>query len=302
MLPAGLWATLVFTSLPVQVDPANCPCGPEIEQALASRLAPASPQTRPDQAHVWKRDGLLHIELVNPDGAIIAARTLVERGSCAETAELVAVVVASWESDVHPVFTEPPIEMVTAASASPPAPPKPSAAPAPSSSFDFALGGGPSLASSLALTGAASLVWIPRGRGLGLRLSALADRQRDLSLGEGQAAWSRWMIGAEADWRSSRGRTSFDVHAGVFAGRLAVEGRHFEVNESQTSLSPALALGTRIAWWGSRHFAVWLDILGAFWLRGQSVYTLPESDEQKLPVVQGLALVGVALGRFDLAR
>jgi hypothetical protein len=189
MLPTGLWASLVFLSLPIQVESGEGgPCGPEIEQALASRLAPAASHTRPDRAHVWRQNGLLHIELVNPDGAIIAERTLVERGDCAELAELVAVVVASWESDVHPVFAGPPANTVAAASASTPVPRNTAPASPRSASFDFALGGGPALASSGALTGAASWVWIPRGRGLGLRLSALADRPRNLSLGDGRGS------------------------------------------------------------------------------------------------------------------
>jgi hypothetical protein len=302
MLPAALWAPLVLVALPVQVESADCPSGPQIEQALASRLAPAAPDTRPDRVHVWKQDGLLHIELVNPDSAIIAERTLVERGSCQETAELVAVVVASWETDVHPAFAEPPANIVAAASASTPAPPKTAATPPLSSSFDFALGAGPSLASSVALAGAASFTWIPRGSGLGLRLSALADGQRNLSLGGGRAAWRRGMVGAEADWRSSRGRASFDVYAGLRAGRLSVEGRDFEVNQSQTSFFPALALGGRVAWWANRRLAVWLDILGVLSLRTQSTYALPGSEEHRLPKFQGLALLGVALGRADFAR
>jgi len=297
MLLAGLWATLVLASLPVQVESGDCPRASEIEQALASRLAPAVPERRPDRAHVWRRDGLLHIELVNPDGAIIAERALVERGSCVEMAELVAVVIASWESDVHPAFAEPPAKIAPPAIKRTPSAPARAAAPSPSSSFDLALGVGPSWASSVALAGVASMVWIPRGLGLGLRLSALADRQRSLSLGGGQAAWRRWMIGAEADWRVSRGRAAFDAYAGLLAGWLSVEGRSFEVNQSHTSVAPALTLGGRVAWWTSRHLAVWLALRSVFFLRGHSIYALPGSDERKLSTFQGVALVGVAMGR-----
>jgi hypothetical protein len=88
----------------------------------------------------------------------------------------------------------------------------------------------------------------------------------------------------------------------LLAGWLSVEGRDFDVNQSQTSVSPALALGSRVAWWANRHLAVWLDILGVFSLRRQSIYAAPSSDERKLPLFQGFALLGVALGRADLAR
>jgi hypothetical protein len=303
MLAVGFWASLMLAALPVQVESADCPKGSEIEQALASRLAPASPDARPDRAQVWKQDGLLHIKLSAPDGAVIAERVLVERATCEETAELVAVMIASWATDVHPAFVEPPASIAAAANAGASTPPKAVESPASSlSSYDFAIGAGPSLAGSVALAGLAGFTWIPRGRGLGLGIFAFGDRQRSLSLGQGQVAWNRFMGGAAVDWRSSRGRLSFDAYAGLFAGWLSVEGRDFDSNQTQTSFSPAVALGGRLAWWANHHFAVWLDILGVLSLRGQSVYALPDGEERKLPVFQGLALLGIAAGRANHAR
>jgi len=109
MLIAGLSALLALLS--VQVESADCPAGPEVELTLARLLPPPSGIVRPNRAHVWKQDGLLQIELVNPDGAVVGRRSLEARGSCAEMADMVAVVIASWESDVHPAFVAPPTEL-----------------------------------------------------------------------------------------------------------------------------------------------------------------------------------------------
>jgi len=104
MSPVALLVALSLALLPVHVESTDCPPAADVEQALGSRLALVSADTRPDLARVWQQEGSLHVELVNPDGVVIAERALELRGDCAEMASLVAVVIASWESDVHPTL------------------------------------------------------------------------------------------------------------------------------------------------------------------------------------------------------
>jgi hypothetical protein len=301
MFPAllGAW---VYAALPVQVQSEACPSGREVEQSLVSMLPPLPANARPDVARVTIQGQGVHIELVNSDGAVVAERNLEQNGSCAELAALVAVVIASWESDVHPEFARPHTELVpTFAVVSPPLrAAEPTQIPA--SSYDLALGGALSFTDSFAAGGTLAGTWIPRGRGPGLRMSATAETQRSFVLGSGRVNWRRWMGSAEVDWRFLRNRMTIDLHGGIGFGLLSAGGTGFFQSQSQLSFSPAATAGARLSWWVARRFSVWLDIAGLYWLRGQSVYSEPPISRQTIPSFQVAASLGLAIGKLLIDR
>src|SRR5262245_50069217 len=120
-----------------------------------------------DVAKVEHASDKLHVELRDPEGVVIAERTLDGGASCAELARMVAIVIASWESDVHPEFVRRPTEIVRVRSIAPiPEPPIPTA-PAVVASYDVAAGATVGQADTLAAGASIGAAWFPRGVGVG---------------------------------------------------------------------------------------------------------------------------------------
>jgi hypothetical protein len=299
MMLAALLGAVGVAALPVQVESATCPSGHEVEQALASMLPSISEAIRPDVARVLRRDNQLQIELVSPDAAVIAERQLDNNGSCAELAELIAVVIASWESDVHPEFTRPHAAPRPAAPLEIAPPP----APSPAAFYEVAAGASLSWDGSPALAGILMMGWVPRGAGPGLRLSATVESTRTLDLGADQAAtWRRYMGSAEFDWRLPRNAWALDFHGGLALSGLAASGTGFSQNHSDYSFSPGGAAGVRFSRRIMRHASLWLDLAAYYWPRKQILYGQPNASSQEIPQYQGLASIGLAFGQFSSGR
>jgi hypothetical protein len=299
MMLATLLGAVAMTVLPVQVESATCPSGQEVEQALAPMLPSVSETNRPDVARVLRQDNRLQIELVSPDAVVIAERQLDNKGTCAELAELIAVVIASWESDVHPEFTRPHAAPMPAA---PPetAPPPP---PSPAAFYEVAAGAALSWAGSPALAGILSMGWVPRGAGPGLRLSATVESTRTLDLGAGLAAtWRRYTGSVEFDWRVPRNAWALDFHGGLAFGELAASGTGFSQNHSDYSFSPGGTIGLHFSRRIMRHASLWLDLAATYWPRKQMLYGQPNAPQQEIQHFQGLASIGLAFGQFPSER
>jgi hypothetical protein len=254
-------------------------------------------------AHVVRQGDRLRIELVNADAVVIAERWFDRTGTCADQAALVAVVIASWESDVHSEFARPHAEPIPAATAAPTSGQNAKHGDVPAAqAYDVAAGLTLSLSDSLAVGGAISASWLARGVGLGAQLSAAGETARTIDLGVAKANWRRFSIAAEADWRLARGSAALDVHGGLALGLLSASGVGFDQNNSRLSFSPGARAGSRLSWWLTRNLAVCLDVAGSYWLRQQTVYAQPAPAQQDVPRFQGVAMVGVAVGRAPSPR
>ena len=297
----ALFGAVVVAALPVQVESVSCPTGHEVEQELAAMVSSVSESIRPDVARVLRWGNQLQIELVGPDAVVIAERWINDSGSCAELAELIAVMIASWESDVHPEFARPHPEPVASGGAENTARPSP---PGPSTGAYYEVAAGASLSWSGSPAVAAILAagWVPRGVGPGLHLSATVESTRTMDLAQGQAAWRRWAGSAELDWRLPRGAWALDLHGGLALGWLAASGVGFSKNHSDTSFSMGGTAGARLSRWATRRVSVWLELAASYWPRQQLVYGQPNMVPQEIPHYQGLASVGVAFGRLSSER
>jgi len=209
---------LVLAILAVQVESPACPSRAEVEQALRPML-PALPEAKQgDMARIARVGRGLRIDLVSPQGALIAERSLEVEGTCAELATVAAIIIAAWESDVHPDYTlSGATETVSATNA--PAPierapfdRQPAPATTPLAAYDVALGPSQSFADSFAGGGLLSGTWVWHGVGPGLRLFAAGEANRTAAMGQRQARWRRWMGGIEADWRLGHGRAVWEFH------------------------------------------------------------------------------------------
>lgn len=294
---------LLLLTGPVQVEAELCPSRHDIETALSS-LLPTSQEARPpDVARVFRQGRLLRIELLDPNGILIGGRSLDDSDRCTELAMQVAVVIASLATDIHPAFPVPGQEApAPSPGASVPPPEAPASQPRPvlQSSFDVAAGLSLSYSDGFALGGLLAGFWIPRGTGLGFRVSAGTETTRSASLGEGgQALWARWTATTEADWRYGRGRLMVDFHAGLAWTLLHADGSGFPHNASDSSFSPGSLAGARLSWGLMTYTAVWLGLDATGWFVRQSVTDAPERAGQKVPRFSVLASLGVALGRFN---
>jgi hypothetical protein len=293
MFTAALVGATLLGALPVHVEASGCPSSAEIEGRLGAMLRTTSPGST-DVARVTRSGAGLQIELVSPDGAVIAERGLDYAGTCTELADMVAVIVASWESDVHPEFARPAADLVSAT-----LPAKVESSTATRVHLDLAAGVGASLADSVAFGGAAALTWFPTGGALGVRLSGLGETTHTTDVGIRQAHWNRWLVALEVDWRLAGVTTSLDFHGGAALAILRAGGVNFDQNDSATSLSAAALAGARWSFWISRHWAAYADITAAYFQRDQA---LRGTEPQQLPHFQGLLTLGVAVGESSSPR
>jgi hypothetical protein len=308
VIVAGVVVLLVaLAGSPVQVVSTQvaddaCPSSAEVEQALASLIGPlAAPPAIRDVAKLERADGKLRVELVGSDGVVVAERLLERSGSCAEMGRMAAIVIASWESDVHPEFVRPPGEIPRVerrAAPTPPVMPPPAAAPTPPAAYEVGAGVSVAQADKPAAGGSIGAAWFPRGLGLGVSVLAAADAPRTIAVGAHEARWRRWTASLELAHRWGRSGFAVDAHGGPIVGRLATEGVDYDQNRSDAAVSFGATAGLRASWWAWRHAALWLDLRGSYFPRRESVYGMGTTlDETAVPSWGGIASIGVALGR-----
>jgi len=223
----------------------GCPAAAEVEQRLAVLLPPAAAGEAPARATIVEEGGALRVRLVGADGALLAERALTIAASCADRANVVAVVIAAWdvaqraehvEDPTLPHAARPPAPPTTLAAVVPP--PAPPAGPRLELSFAPAV----TLADGAALpSGAlAAALW---GRRLGARAGLLGLGPHDDALGDGRARWSRVGVSLELGARA-RGRFGrLDGHAGVVAGAVVASGSGFDVDRATGGFAPAALAG-----------------------------------------------------------
>ncbi|HET6281514.1 MAG TPA: hypothetical protein VFH73_11115 [Polyangia bacterium] len=235
----------------VAVDSAtSCPTAAEVETRLEA-LLPSVPEGAPrEHATITVADGALRVHLTGADGAAIGVRTLTLDVSCADRANVVAVVIAAWEAQQRnellpaPAFPRAAPAVTTAASQ--PAPPR---APTPESPWTGEITAGPAMiyaSGNFAPTAvAAATVWRRR---LGGRLALMGVWPRDQSLGPGQAQWTRAGATAELAYRIPGRAGRLDLHGGVVAGAVIARGQGFDSDHTTSGFSPGLAGGVDWSW------------------------------------------------------
>lgn len=308
MIAAGVVLLLAVATSPVRVVNDACPSGEEVERALATMLTSsgATPAAQ-DVATLERVAGQLHLELRDAEGVVVAERTLDGNAPCAELARMAAIVIASWESDVHPEFVRPQTEIARAERTPPPERPAPPIAtvPAVSAAYDVAAGVTLGQADTLAAGASIGAGWFPRGVGLGLSVLGAGDMTRTIAVGAHEARWRRWTASLELAHRWARDAIVFDAHGGGTLGWITTEGVDYTTNRSASAISFGGTAGIRTSWWMSRRAAFWLDVRGFYFPRKDSIYGTgggATQDETPIPSWGGIASVGVALGRGPLRR
>lgn len=234
----------------------------------------------------------------------LGVRRLPRTPSCADMAEAVAVVAASWIGQYRtvpatlPTLPPPPAvpESTTSAAGALLVTSKSSAIPL-AAPGPWALGAAGGIVVTTGTAAAAhlqvELERVLRGS-WGLRLTAAGASARTVELGAGQVAWRRFLLlpAVSFAWRT----TSVYVEGagGLAAALVRAEGRGFASNQTDTTfdwgLCPSVRVGSRL---GRGPVSVWAGVNGLFWLRA------PVASVDA-PATGGQA-VTATLPRWDLA-
>lgn len=105
MAPLWVALTLAFPKPVVMVTgETRCPSRQDVAARVATLLSTEIVRQEPDFAELQEVGSQMVVTLVGRDGTRIGRRSLPLWYSCADLASAVGVVIATWESDVHPEF------------------------------------------------------------------------------------------------------------------------------------------------------------------------------------------------------
>jgi hypothetical protein len=234
--------------------------------------------------------------------APLGERRIERVGTCADIAEAIAVVAASWKRQF--ALPEPTVPVVI--SLPPPAVRAPAAgvastAPGGETRFGLAGFGGMLTAAAGGVTPVVGVEGeLRRGRLLA-RLQASATGARDISVAGGRAEWQRVLVGLAAGanlWRTEQ--AFLDVTVGPLVGVTRVRGIEFAVPGEalgfDIGVAPAVRLGRTFR---QLRMGAWIGVGGVFWLRSHVVAIDGTAETRALPRVDGSVAVGLSyvLGR-----
>lgn len=322
----SLGMALLLSASPVSVEGnSSCPYPSAVLARLSAVLPDGdqNPPRRADLARVDSAGDQISITLRSPEGVLIGQRTLPATGSCEERARAVAVVLGTWESDVHPAFKQkaphapaaptaanapaaasraqlsPPPSRVTpvdrpvaeiGVSAAPQG--NPPAAP----TWDLGAGVVGSLADSQLTPGLRVVATAtPLARG-GARLALEGDRDRSIATGPGEGRWSRWFASLGPQYRVRWGRSLLEGHLSVAAALFQVRGQAFPVSYQTHGFDAGASAGLRLLLPGTR-WRLWVALDGTRWLGRRTVRELVSGQERQLASWTASLSVGVSIFR-----
>jgi hypothetical protein len=306
-MTAILLASLWLAQGPVVTveSDAACPTARDVSARVMALLPPRETDDAPDVARLAESDGALLLTLTRPDGTSLGERALDRGFPCADLAGAAAVVIATWESDVHSEFRAAPLP--ARPEAAPPATPVivVAVAPAPpravAASFDLGAALVGSLAPSSAGAGPAlgALVvasWIPSRARVGVRLALGATTEREVPLGAGHVRWRRITpaLGPALRLASATTPWALDLHADALLAWVTAAGDGFAANHSSGTFDPGIGLGTHLLWRRGRVLIPWLELAGAGWLDPQTAYATPGTASIVLPRIEITLALGLS--------
>jgi hypothetical protein len=324
-LAVAAWVPILFAAPPVRIESsATCPDKAQISAELGRMLSSRDDAVPPSEsANVAVHDQTLLVTLKGADGLVLGERRLLAEGDCDAQARAVAVIIATFLTDIHPEYLsllpdserQPDVAPAPSASAegaeppplkAPPPPPPPPSPPSPPrtlplappspvspepSEWLVALAAGAEFSSEFVPAAALSLSFLPAAEGFGARAFVLVSGAAERQLGEELASSFRFPLGVGALFRFGRGSAWCDLSAGASVGWLHVAGRTFDDNESANDIvfGPFLGVRAGTEWLGLRPFAE----LGALAWPGESTLVARSPDATaRLPWFEAFLLVG----------
>jgi len=285
----------------------DCPAGDEIASHLRPMLpsgwsmGPAGDVASVELAEP-QADGSvgIHLRLVRPDGSSGGERSLVLQGGCAEMAEAVATIIATWETDF--ALATPPVAARSVPAVVAPARPAPvsqgrSDIPA---GWDFSLGAtvGAAMIGGVAATVGAE---VAAGRVTSLwrlRIAASTQTARQLTFGQGEVSWKHTTIALGLVLRTAGPRWRFSVDAGPVLGWATLGGQGYDENRTASPFEYGLGGALRVERAVGR-FAIWVEWRTNVWPRSQEAMLTGSSASVTLSGFDMMANLG---GSFTYVR
>jgi hypothetical protein len=278
LLPTGAAVVVVFVALAtvapreavaaerlvIQSD-SDCPSAEAVNKALLG-LRPADDWPSPTVS-IQVKDQAIVVDL-GAGGA--RRRPIPVDADCEARAATVALVVATWASDLPAQTVTSPVMQVAANGAAGLRSPEPVAGkprprhPEIGGGLLAAVGGG--IAPGVRI----ELVSLPGDSGVGWLASLVVPTTRELTVGSGKTVWTRPSASLALQGRLARSGWFLAGDAGLAVATTVAWGRSYSSNQTDTSLTYGPALGVR----GGRslkRLKIWLDLRAGRWLVGQSV-------------------------------
>jgi hypothetical protein len=331
---ALLLHTAPASAEPLVLSPLDCPAPNEVDARVRKILGVAPDVALPERASVLPDGESLRITLRTADARVLGDRQLPVEGDCDAQAAAVAVLLATWLSDVHPEFVgnlpeapAPAESTESAESAGPPVPdsppatveaPVPAPAPAPSSAahaetvravrseprweLGFAAGGSlafkPTASTLLVPLGSLGLRYFPRGAGWGAALSANVSVPRREQLSRGSIRYFRCPLVLGPAFRVRAGSTLVDASLGGVAAWLHIAGTNFQSGSTHDVVVFGGAVSGRLALPQGR-LAPFLEVTGVAYQAGQAYVTRGATETSvDLPILELFAVLGGSFRAF----
>jgi hypothetical protein len=299
----------------------ECPSAVIVEQRVRGILGLKPEAVLDERALLIREAQALRVVVRNKDGSVLGERVLETEGTCEEVEQIVAVVVATWISDVHPEFlaalpaaeteaatAEPEPEPPAAAPVIAPAPSPPRApvvavpAPAPARApaerarrWELAAAGGAGFSGApVSALGSLGVRWMPERSGLGAALAATAMTPRTERLSLGSVRYWRWPLSAGPALRAPLGAGHLDFHLGGALGWVHAVGRNFQQAETRDALRGGGLVSIRGAY-ASGRLQAFVEVSGLAWGKTEIfVRRGTEEPSMTLPTLEVFAAAGVA--------
>jgi hypothetical protein len=295
---------------------ATCPSTDEV----ASRLAPLLPQAAPlgnDRADVVVLDATREratVRLLDSDGRVAHERVVDGKLSCSERATQAAVLVATWEAQLHAEVAFPPMpegssslpsstehQAIAVPDATPVATLGTRLAEPPARRIDLRLGGELFVAAppdaGLAPAGSVEALWSTDSR-WHARVAVLATGSHTVTLPPGKVTWRRGALAAGAVFDLTRGSLRLAARGDFLVAAILARGSGFALDENATSLQMGADVGLRLALRLAPRVDAWADVGFAAFPGAQRLSVLNVATAPQIPATEIDGGLGLSFALF----
>jgi hypothetical protein len=264
----------------------DCPAPADISRYLGPLLPGTRDAAGPDHVVVQTgSDHELQVILTTVDGVVLK-RAIPQSSACDHLAETVAVLIASWETELHPGWV-PTVER-----------PSERATLGPSSAGD-ALAMWTTIGTLLSEAAGSIAPGVSLGVAVGsrrgrwtARLSATGTAAHKATLGPGEISWNRLSAAAGIGRVVGTGPIDVDIEAAAVGGAIVVTGRGFTTNENVIRPDVGMSLGVRLNW-RAGNVDPWIGVGLDIWPLGQQARVAGWPEGRPLPRFEPRIGIGI---------
>jgi hypothetical protein len=288
MLNLLVGGTMLLSASQVAISgDTDCPTPADIRRYLVPLLPDTRDAAAPDRVVLeMGSENELQVILTSVEGVVLKKRAIPRSSTCDHLAETVAVLIASWETELHPGWSpiiEPPSERPNA----------------PPSNTNNGLAAWTTIGTSLSDAAGSIAPAVSLGFALGprrgrwtARLSAIGVAAHKATLGPGEISWKRLSAAAGIGTTVGSGPIDLDIEVAGVGGAIVVTGHGFSSNQTVVRPDVGLSLGARLNW-HLGNVAPWAGVGLDIWPLGQEARVAGWPDGRPLPRVEPRIGIGI---------